>query len=62
VTVWKKRSGDDAKIGEDEVNARGKYVVSKRRRPGRYYSTIDERVVPDVASCDSATSPTLRLR
>jgi Thrombospondin type 3 repeat len=62
VTVWKRLSGDDVTIGTDEVNAGGKYVVPKRRRPGKYYSTVAERVVPDVAACGSATSPTLRLR
>ncbi len=62
VTVWKQVSGDDAKVGTDEVNARGRYAVSKRRRPGKYYSTVDERVVSDVAACGSATSPTLQLR
>ena len=62
VTVWKRVRGNDEKIGADAVNARGKYVVSKRGRPGRYYSTVNERVVPDVAACGAATSPTLRLR
>ncbi len=55
VTVWKKVSGDDMEIGADEVNVRGKYVVSKRGRPGKYYSTVEERVVADVAACGSAT-------
>jgi hypothetical protein len=61
VTVWKRVTGDDKKIGADEVNAQGKYVVSKRGRPGRYYSTVDEQVVLDVAACGPATSPALRL-
>ena len=62
MTVWKQVSGDDAKVGEDEVNARGKYAVSKRGRPGKYYSTVEQRVVADVGACGSATSPTLQLR
>ncbi len=62
MTVWKQVSGYDAKVGEDEVNARGKYVVSKRGRPGKYYATVEERVVTDEAACGSATSPTLQLR
>jgi hypothetical protein len=62
VTVWKRAGGADKKIGVDEVNAQGKYLVSKRGRPGRYYSGVNERVVPGVAACDSATSPKLRLR
>lgn len=62
VTVWKKASGGDVKIGTDEVNAQGKYTVSKRGRVGKYYSTVTEKVVADVAACGSATSPKLRLR
>ena len=62
VTVWKQVNGDETKIGQDEVNADGKYSVAKRRRPGKYYATVPERVVPDVAVCGAATSPTLRLR
>ena len=62
VSVWKKVSGDDVLVGADEVNAQGKYVLSKRARPGKYYSTVEERVISDVAACGSATSPTLQLR
>ena len=62
VTVWKKRSGDDAQVGADDVNDNGQYVVLERGQPGRYYATVDARVVTDVAACESAISPTLRLR
>ena len=62
VTVWKQAGGNDRKIGAGSVNAQGTYVVSKRRRPGRYYSTVGARVVPDVAACGAAASPKLRLR
>ena len=55
-------AGNDVWVGEAEVNAQGKYVLAKGGRPGKYYSTVDERVSPDVAACGSATSPTLRLR
>ncbi len=53
VTLWKQRSGDDLEVGTDELNAQGKYAVSKRGRPGKYYATVDERVVADVAACAS---------
>ncbi len=62
VTVWRRLIGDDLEVGTDEVNAQGKYVVSERGRPGKYYATVEERVVSDVAACELATSPTLRLR
>ncbi len=62
VTVWKQVKGDDTKVGQDEVNADGKYSVAKRGRPGKYYATVPERVSSDVAVCGAATSPTLRLR
>ena len=59
VTVWKRVGGDDVKIGTDEVNGQGKYVLPKRGRPGKYYATVNELAVP---ACGSATSPILRLR
>ena len=62
MTVWKQVKGDDTKVGQDEVNADGKYSVAKRGRPGKYYATVPERVKSDVAVCGAATSPTLRLR
>jgi hypothetical protein len=62
VSVWKKVRGDDKRVGRDEVNVEGKYSVPEPRRPGKYYSTVEERIVPDLAACGSATSPTLQLR
>ncbi len=62
VIVWKKVSGPDVEVGAGGVNVEGKYVVSERGRPGKYYATVDGRVVADLAACGSATSATMRLR
>ena len=62
VSVWKKVGGPDVEVGAGGVNAEGKYVVSERGRPGKYYATVDGRVVADLAACGSATSATVRLR
>jgi Tol biopolymer transport system component len=65
VSVWKKVGAiggpDDVKRGEDATSATGKYVVAKRKRPGKYYAQVSEETFATLGSCLAARSPLLTL-
>jgi hypothetical protein len=62
VTVWRARPGRDRRIGKDLTNAFGRYVVSKRVRPGRYYATAPGVLLPRVGAVLGETSQRVRVR
>ena len=58
VSIWRKVKGPDKHVGDATTKASGKYELAKRARRGRYYSTVADDVVRDVADCQPARSPT----
>jgi subtilisin-like proprotein convertase family protein len=62
VTVFKRRSGPDKKLGTAITGATGAYTLSKRAKPGKYYASAAALVVPDVAACRAAKSRTITVR
>jgi hypothetical protein len=62
VTVWRARPGPDRRIGKDLTNVRGRYVVAKRAKPGRYYATVPGILIPRVGAVLGETSQKVRVR
>jgi hypothetical protein len=62
VSIFKKLKGDDKLIGDTQTNANGKYKLAKKAKKGKYYSSVAVDVVPGVAECLAAESPTLRVK
>jgi hypothetical protein len=62
VSVWRKRQGPDKKIGDRLSGAGGAYELKKRARKGKYYSSVGPELLPDIAFCQKAKSPTIKVR
>ncbi len=62
VSIWRKVKGPDKHVGDATTKASGRYKLAKHARRGKYYSTVADEVVPDVADCQSARSPTKSVR
>ena len=62
VTVWRVRPGPDRRIGKDLTNAYGRYAVTKRAKPGRYYATAPGILIPRVGAVLNETSQRVRVR
>ena len=61
VSVFRKTSGPDRRVGKATTKASGAYRLTKHARRGKYYSTVDPETLPDVADCAAAASPVLRV-
>jgi hypothetical protein len=62
VSIFRRAKGPDKHIGDAVTHPNGKYKLNKHARRGRYYSKAAEIVVPDVADCQPAKSPTKSVR
>jgi hypothetical protein len=60
VKVFRKRHGDDRKIGSDKANSKGKLKLDKRARDGKYYATVAESTV-EAGTCESEKSKTVKV-
>jgi hypothetical protein len=61
VKVFRKRHGDDHKIGSDKTDAKGKLKLHRRARDGEYYAAVDASTA-DAGTCESEKSKTLKVR
>jgi len=62
VVVWKVRTGRDARIGAVATKNDGRWRLWHSRRHGKYYATVRQVVVPEVAQCSSTRSDRFRIR
>jgi Ca2+-binding RTX toxin-like protein len=62
VTVFRKRKSGDTEMGTATTSAVGKYKLHQHAGRGRYYSSVEVNVIPDVAECKAAKSPRVRVR
>jgi subtilisin-like proprotein convertase family protein len=62
VTVFRVRSGADARVGTVRTRADGSWRLARAKRKGRFYATSPSVVVPDAAECPAVTSRTFRVR
>lgn len=61
VKVFRKRSGKDERIGKDDTDGQGRYVVKKNAKQGRYYAKIQEQEIEPGLVCEDAESPTIKV-
>lgn len=61
VKVFRKRGGDDRKIGSDKTNSKGKLKLDKRAKHGKYYATVASSTV-DAGTCESEKLKTVKVR
>jgi hypothetical protein len=61
VSVFRKTSGPDKRVGKATTKPSGAYRLTKHARRGKYYSTVKPETLPDVADCAAAGSPVLRV-
>jgi subtilisin-like proprotein convertase family protein len=62
VTVFKKRSGPDKRVGVTTTSSDGTYRLTRAKHAGRYYTTTPRVVVANAADCAAAQSGTFRIR
>jgi hypothetical protein len=62
VSIFRKVNGPDKHVGDTTTKPSGKYKLAKHAKRGKYYSSVDQTVVPNVAQCEAATSPVKRVR
>jgi hypothetical protein len=62
VAILRKARGPDKKLGTATASDTGAFVLKKKKVPaGKYYAKAARRVVPGVAECGKAKSPTLEV-
>ena len=63
VDLYRKQAGDDALIAQVGTEPDGTYRIDKRGRRGKsYYAQITDAFRQNVAFCEEATSPTIKIR
>jgi hypothetical protein len=62
VTIHKETSTGTTVVGTATTSPSGTYAAAKRASRGKYFATVSEHVEPDVAACQPAASPTIRVR
>jgi hypothetical protein len=60
VTVYRKRSGPDKKIGTDTTSSTGAYKVGERDAKGTYYASVSQHEESGLGICEAAKSKTVR--
>jgi hypothetical protein len=60
VTVFRKKSGPDRKIGADKASSTGVYKLRDPNPKGKYYTSVPQHEEPLVGICEAAESKTLR--
>jgi PKD repeat protein len=60
VSVFKKRKGNDPKLGSATTNASGKYSLTKKKAGGNFYAKIDQSS-SSGGTCLAAQSKTLKV-
>jgi hypothetical protein len=60
VTVRRRKRGRDPKVGTNQTDSLGHYLVSAAKKPGKYYATV-KQTDPPFFTCMPATSELLRL-
>ena len=60
VTVFRKKKGDDQKVGNDRTNGKGVYEVDGSARDGKYYAQVKETDEAPAAICLAAKSKNLK--
>ena len=62
VVVYRKRRGEDKRIGSDGTSPRGGWTVTKSHaRAGRYYATTARTTLGPNGICPKVASPTIRV-
>ena len=62
VAILRQRSSGDVEIGRTATGPTGTYKLRKRAKSGKYYARGAADVLPHVAECAAAVSPTRRVR
>ncbi len=60
VVVFRKRAGDDRRVGSDRTSATGSWSVAEPDADGRFYATTVRRTVAS-GTCAAVTSPTRKV-
>lgn len=62
VQVYKRHTGPDTRVGSDTTSAVGAYRVHARRRPGKYYAQVQEKLLGKAGlNCLAAVSPVVTV-
>jgi len=62
VDLYRKQEGDDKLIRQTNSEPDSTWAIDKRGKPGaRYYAMITDAFRQDVALCEEATSPTIKI-
>ncbi len=61
MTLYRVRTGADARVDTATTNDEGSYVIARDARAGRYYAKAAPKDV-ESARCLASTSPTIRVR
>jgi hypothetical protein len=56
VTVFRKRSGPDRKVGAVTTRADGSFRLARAKKPGRYYAVSPLVAVTDRVECPAVKS------
>lgn len=62
VTIYKKRSGADKRVGAATTRSDGTYKLKRAKHAGKYYAMTPRVVVANAADCAAAQSATFRIR
>jgi subtilisin-like proprotein convertase family protein len=62
VSLFRVRSGADAKVGTATTRADGSYRLGRAKKRGRYYAMSPRVAVPDRAECPAVRSAGFRIR
>ncbi len=57
VEILRKVAGSDKTVATTTTGATGKYKATRKPRKGKYYATVGEDVIADLAQCEPMTSP-----
>lgn len=60
-TVFRKKRGKDPKVGDDDTDAAGKFVVGAPEKEGKYYATVADAFEAGTGHCLAARSKNLAL-
>ena len=61
VTVYRKKPGNDAKVGDDKTSAKGRYSVREPNANGSYYATTAASFKAGAGNCLAAKSARERV-